>query len=377
MGLTREQVALGESVADLVKRHPPRLDPAGGDDGFWPLLAGIGVAGLGIPERFGGAGAGAVEVSVVAEQLGRALAPTPLLGSAVLTAQAILAAGDDDACARLLPAISSGDLIAALAWTGQRGDWDPEVAGCYAVGRSGGGWTLTGSAHYVLNGDAADMLIVAAQRPEGGIGLFEVAPGQPGVERHPVASVDQTRPLAVVRLAAAARRPLGPPGGEPAGATALARARDLACIALSAEQTGAAARALELTVEYGKGRVQFGRPIASFQALQHRLAELHVLVESARSLAYRAAFMAAADPSSAEVPLLAAAAKSYCSDVLAKVAAEMIQLHGAIGVTWEHDAHRYFKRAHGSAQLFGPASAHLSRIADTVIGPAAARVLSA
>jgi alkylation response protein AidB-like acyl-CoA dehydrogenase len=370
--LAPEQLALRASVADLIRRNPPDLaaDPASAPK-LWRLVAGMGAAGLAIPERFGGAGAGPVETAIVAEQLGRVLAPSPLLGSAVLAAQAILATGDTQACERLLPSIASGSAVAALAWTGKDGGWDPEEAGCLAVERSaglasGGGWTLTGTAHYVLDGDTADILIVAASLPEGGIGLFEVTPGQPGVERHAAATVDQTRPLAVIRLAAAARGPLGPlgplgpAGAEGAGPAALARARDLACLALAAEQVGAAARALELTVEYTKARVQFGRPIASFQAIQHRLAELHVLVASARSLAYRAA-------AAPNVALLASAAKAYCSDVLTKVAAETIQLHGAIGITWEHSAHHYFKRAHGSAQLFGAPASHLARIADQVI----------
>jgi alkylation response protein AidB-like acyl-CoA dehydrogenase len=363
MELTPEQRALAESVADLVKRNPPDTTPP---EKFWTLLAGIGTAGLAVPERFGGAGAGPVEMAIVAEQLGRALAPSPLLGSAVLTAQAILATGDADACERLLPAIASGTEVAALAWTGRNGGWDPSDAACHAVERGGGGWTLTGAAHYVLDGNTAGILIVAARFADGGIGLFEVPPDQPGVEREAAPAMDQSRQLAVVRLAAAARRPLGGADADSSdGAVALARARDLTCLALAAEQAGAAARALELTVEYLKGRVQFGRPIASFQAVQHRLAELHALVAAARSLAYRAAAAPEADR-----PLLARAAKAYCSDVLTKVAAETIQLHGAIGITWEHTAHRYFKRAHGSAQLFGAPSAHLARIADAVIGPA-------
>jgi alkylation response protein AidB-like acyl-CoA dehydrogenase len=238
-------------------------------------------------------------------------------------------------------------------------------------GQAGDGWTLTGTAHYVLDGDVADVLIVAASLPEGGIGLFEVAPDRPGVERQAAIGVDQTRRLATIRLATGVGPPLAGSAAAPvAGALALTRARDLGCVALSAEQVGAAARALELTVGYAKQRIQFGRPIASFQAVQHRLAELHALVESARALAYRAARVAAAGTDAAEVGLLAAAAKACCSDVLAKVAAQTIQLHGAIGVTWEYDAHRYFKRAHGSGQLLGPPSAHLARIADAVIGPA-------
>jgi hypothetical protein len=398
-GLTPEQQALRESVADLLRRHPARLDEEAGEAGaaeanaeLWRRLAGIGAAGLAIPERYGGAGAGPVETSIVAEELGRTLAPVPLLGSAVLAAQAILSSGDEQACQRLLPGIASGSRIAALAWTGARGGWDPAAAACHAErrvqrdGEADGIWTLTGTAHYVLDGDVADVLIVAASLPEGGIGLFEAATDRPGVERQAAAGVDQTRRLATIRLATGVGPPLtgaaptgpAPTGAAPTAATtattvgtqALTRARDLACVALSAEQVGAAARALELTVAYTKQRIQFGRPIASFQAVQHRLAELHALVQSARALAYRAAQVAASGASQAEVGLLAAAAKSCCSDVLAKVAAEAIQLHGAIGVTWEYDAHRYFKRAHGSGQLFGPPAAHLARIADAVIGPA-------
>jgi alkylation response protein AidB-like acyl-CoA dehydrogenase len=211
------------------------------------------------------------------------------------------------------------------------------------------------------------VLIVAAST-SGGIGLFEVDPGQCGVTRQPVTTMDQTRGLAVVRLDAAPGRALGP--GAPRSLTTppnptLARARDLACIALSAEQAGTAARALELTVSYTGTRIQFGRPIASFQAIQHRLADLHVLVQSARALSYQAAADAASDAPG--WPLRAAAAKAYGSQALLAVASEMIQLHGAMGVTWEHDAHRYFKRAHGAAQLFGQPSAHIARIAAAVI----------
>jgi alkylation response protein AidB-like acyl-CoA dehydrogenase len=163
--------------------------------------------------------------------------------------------------------------------------------------------------------------------------------------------------VAGVRLTGAGGQRIGAGAGRPA----LARARDLACIALSAEQVGAAQEALRRTVEYTLTRVQFGRAIGSFQALQHRLADLHVLVESARSLSYAAA-AAAADRG-----LRAAAAHAYCAEALAAAAGEMIQLHGAIGVTWEHDAHRYLKRAHAAAQLFGPPAEHVARIAAALL----------
>jgi hypothetical protein len=218
---------------------------------------------------------------------------------------------------------------------------------------------LDGTAHYVLYGDHADVLVTAARTAQG-IGLFEVDPDTTGVRRTAVTSLDPATRLAVVELAGAAGRRIGG-----CGDAALARARDLACIALSAEQVGAAQRALELTVGYTTTRVQFGRPIGGFQALQHRMADLHVLVESARSLSYQAA--AAAAEGAPDLGLQAAAAKVYCSEALGRVTAEMIQLHGAIGITWEHDAHRFLKRAHSTAQLFGQPTEHLARMAAELI----------
>ena len=374
---TEEQRDLRDAVRGLLA-HEQRRTPADGDDGraLWQRLCGeIGVAGLAIPQRYGGAGAGPVETHIVMEELGRGLTGSPLLGSGVLAAQALLASGDAAACERLLPAIADGSAVAALAWAGEAGRWDPGEAAYDARPGQGDarptgpvrrteagrpGWELDGEAHYVLDGDRADVLLAAARAP-GGIALFEVDPHQRGVTRRAVTTMDTSRRLAVVRLDGAAARP----AGSGAGGAARSRARDLACVALSAEQVGAAQRALELTVAYTKARVQFGRPVGSFQALQHRMADLHVLVESARSLSYAAA-SAAADGAD-DLGLRAAAAKAYCSEALTRVAGEMIQLHGAIGITWEHDAHRYFKRAHGAAHLFGRPSEHVARIAATVI----------
>jgi hypothetical protein len=189
------------------------------------------------------------------------------------------------------------------------------------------------------------------------VGLFEVDPGQDGVSRTASVTMDATRALAVVRLTGARGRRVG---GDATGA--LERARDLACLALAAEQAGAARRALELTVGYTLTRVQFGRVIGSFQALQHRLADLHVLVESAVSLARAAA--AADGPG---LGLRAAAAKVYCCEAAMRTAAEMVQLHGAIGITWEHPAHRYLKRAHGALHLFGGSAQHTAAIAASLI----------
>lgn len=357
MDLTSEQRDLRDAVRGLLNR-------VADSEQLWGRLCGeIGAAGLAIPQRYGGAGAGPVEIHVVMEELGRGLTSSPLLGSAVLAAQALLACGDDAACRRLLPAVAAGSVVAALAWPGPDGGWDPAKAAITA--RPGaGGWSLTGEAHYVLDGDVAGVLLAVARAPAG-LRLFEVDPA--AVARRAVTTMDTSRRLAVVRLDGAPGQPLGDGTGAPA--LALARARDLACIALSAEQVGAAQRALELTVAYSKDRVQFGRPIGGFQALAHRMADLHVLTGSARALSYAAAAAAAED--APDLPLRAAAAKVYCSETLLTVAAEMIQLHGAIGITWEHQAHRYFKRAHGAAQLFGRPADHAARVAATILAPEA------
>lgn len=394
MELTTEQRDLRDAVRGLLARHREAAaaergaggapsagegpgassEPGAGDAAgpgydvpLWQRLCGeIGVAGLAIPERYGGAGAGPVETCIVMEELGRDLVPSPLLGSAVLAGQALLASGGEQACQRLLPGIASGATVAALAWVPRAGRWDPAGPAFTARG-SGHDRTLTGEAHHVLDGDTAGVLLAAARTPEG-TGLFEVDPARPAVTRRAVTTMDTTRRLAVVGLDGAPGNCLGPG----AGIQALARARDLACIALAAEQAGAAQRALELTVAYTKTRVQFGRPIGSFQALQHRMADLHVLVESARSLCYAAALAAAGagvvpGADSAGLGMLAAAAKAHCSQALTRAAGQMIQLHGAIGITWEHGAHRYFKRAHGTGQLFGRPEEHVARIAAALI----------
>ncbi|WP_027943788.1 acyl-CoA dehydrogenase family protein [Amycolatopsis taiwanensis] len=326
--------------------------PLGYDDKLWSVLCEqIGVAALAIPEEYGGVGATLAEVHAVCEELGRTLTPSPLLGSTVLCAQAILAAGDPETCARLLPGIADGGTIAALAWAGEAGAWAPDSPALVATES-----TVDGCAHYVLDGDVADVLLVAARTPDG-VGLFEVDTAHPGVRRWHTPTMDQTRRLAAVELTGVPGRRLD--RGD--YAAALRRVRDLALVALSAEQVGAAARALELTVEYTKQRRQFGRAIGSFQALKHRMADAYVLVEAARSASWAALESALADE--AGLAADAATAKVVCSEALEQVAAEMIQLHGGIAITWEHDAHLYFKRAHSSAQIFGETSKYLAELA--------------
>ncbi len=246
--------------------------------------------------------------------------------------------------------------MGTLAWA-EQGSWEQAAIRAEAVAGPGGGHLITGTKEFVLDWPGVDVLLVAA-RTARGVSLFEVAPDSAGVRREPLVTMDGTRAQARWVLDGAGGRLLGVDGD---GGRCLEHVRDLACAALAAEQVGAAERCLELTVEYARNRVQFGRPIGSFQAVKHRLADAYVLVESARSAALGAAFAADEDPGA--LPRAAAVAKSVCSEAFSAVAGEMIQLHGGIGITWEHDAHRYFKRAHGTGELFGPPAHHRARLA--------------
>jgi alkylation response protein AidB-like acyl-CoA dehydrogenase len=342
-GLTAEQHDLQDAVRALLTKRSDSAavrraiqEPHGYDATLWKLLCEqIGVAALGVPERFGGLGAGPRELQLVTEELGRALTPSPMLGSAVLAATLLTELGDDAANARLLPRIAAGE-IAAVTWADAAGRW---ADGAVSVQTD----ALSGEAHFVLDGDLADVLLVVA---DGAV--YEVDPA--ATRRTHTPTMDPTRRLATVRLADVRGARIGPADARPMLAAALAAA----VIALAAEQVGAAAAIFDETVAYSKVRHQFGRPIGSFQALKHRMADLHVLLEAARSAAYAAG----------EGRLHPSVAKAYCSEAFQTIAGEAIQLHGGIAITWEHDAHLYFKRAHGSAALFGSPREHLRRLAE-------------
>lgn len=332
------------SVRALLTRHADSasvraaLDSdLGYDEKLWRLLCEqIGVAALAIPEEYGGIGASLVESLLVVSELGRTLSGVPMLGSAVLGVQALLLSGDSEACARLLPEVAEGTRTLAVCWAGPDG-WD-------SPGVRADGDTLHGAAHYVLDATGAGTYLVVT-----GSGLFEVPADTAGVRRRTVATMDPTRRLSVVEFDGVAARRLG--DGDPAARTA--RLREIAWTAVAAEQVGAAARSLQNTVEYSRSRVQFGRPIGSFQALKHRMADLYVLVESAESTAQAAGVALTEGAESAAEDVWVA--RTHCTTAFSTVAAESIQLHGGIAITWEHDAHLFFKRAHGDAQLFGAA----------------------
>jgi alkylation response protein AidB-like acyl-CoA dehydrogenase len=338
------------------------------DTGLWRTLAAqVGCAGLLVPESQGGAGASYREAAVVAEELGRAAAAVPFLGSAVVATTALLAAGHDE----LLAEVASGTVTAALAVPFAVGGFAtaPFVTGSGSrqlptvrldgggAGDAAGTYRLTGSVTGVADALTADVLLV----PADGVpyGLYAVRADEARMTRTPVISLDMTRQLCDLTLDnVPARRVAVGDGAAQAVAAALTAGAGI----LASEQLGIADRCLELTVAYVKERRQFARPIGSFQAIKHRLADLWVAVIQARAAArYAANCLATGDP---DTLVAVALAKATCSDVAVKAGQETVQLHGGIGFTWEHPAHLYLKRAKADSIGFGTADAHRASLAE-------------
>jgi alkylation response protein AidB-like acyl-CoA dehydrogenase len=320
-----------------------------------------------IPEEFGGLGLSHVELVALMEPMGESLLCAPFFSSVCLAANAILCAASDAQKQELLPGIADGTTRATLAWTEANGRWD--ASGIEALARSDGGdIVLSGTKRYVLDGHCADLFIVAARAEgsdaEDGVSLLVVPADTPGVSRRPLATMDQTRRLAEVSLDGV-RVPRSARLGEAGEAgPALSRALDFASVALAAEQVGGAQRSLDLSVAYAKEREQFGRPIGSFQAIKHKCADMMVAVESARSAAYYAGCIAAED--SDELAIAASTAKAVASDAYFRCAADAIQIHGGVGMTWEYDTHLYFKRATSTEAFLGAPSWHRERVARAI-----------
>jgi alkylation response protein AidB-like acyl-CoA dehydrogenase len=319
----------------------------------------MGLQGLAIPEEFGGSGYSYVELGVVLEEMGRALLCAPYFSTVVLAANTLLHSGDEAAKAKYLPGIASGETIATLAFTEPSGKWD-EAGITMPATASGSGYTLTGTKMFVLDGHTATLLLVAA-RTAAGVSLFAVDPAASGVTRTALSTMDQTRKQAKVEFD---NTPAELIGAEGEGWATLSRVLDLAAVGLAAEQVGGAQKVLEMAVEYAKVRVQFGRPIGSFQAIKHKCADMLLEVESAKSAAYYGMWCAA--EMNDELPSVASLAKAYCSEAYFHATAENIQIHGGIGFTWEHPAHLYFKRAKSSELLFGDPTYHRELLAQRI-----------
>jgi alkylation response protein AidB-like acyl-CoA dehydrogenase len=322
-------------------------------------MAQMGWQAMAIPEEYGGAGYSFFELGIILEEMGRAVTPGPFFSSVVLGGYAVMLGAGDEQKAALLPGIASGERKVALALI-DTGGWAPDEVHMEAVSAPDG-WTLTGSKSYVLDGHTADTLLVAA-RTDAGVDLFVVAADAPGVAVERLETMDMTRKQAAVTFDGVAVQTANRLGRAGSGRTTLERLADVAAAALAFEQLGGAQKCLEMSVDYAKSRMQFGRPIGSFQAVKHKCADMLIEVESARSAALYAGRTIA--DGSDDVPIAAALAKAYCSEAYFHVAAETIQVHGGIGFTWEHDAHLYFKRAKTDALLFGDAAEWRGRLAD-------------
>jgi alkylation response protein AidB-like acyl-CoA dehydrogenase len=363
--LSEEQQELRRTVRAFLEQKAPETEvrrlmetDEGYDPAVWRQMAEqLGLQGLAVPEDLGGSGYSFRELAIVLEEMGRALLPSPFFASAVLATTALLHAGDDAAAKELVPELASGARIGTLAVGEGNGRWDAEAIATTARA-AGDGWTVSGTKRFVPDGHVADLLLVAA-RTDAGVSLFAVDAGASGVTRTPLFTMDQTRKLADVELAGAPARLVG---AEGQAWPVIEETLRLAAVALAAEQVGGAQRCLEISVQYAQDRIQFGRPIGSFQAVKHKCADMLMRTELARSAAEYAAWCAA--QGDADLPVAAAMAKSYCSEAYFDVAAETIQVHGGIGFTWEHPAHLYFKRAKSSELLLGSPAHHRRLLAE-------------
>ncbi|WKG03452.1 acyl-CoA dehydrogenase family protein [Mycolicibacterium sp. HK-90] len=347
-----------EQTVRTLMESEPRFDPK-----VWARLGTeLGVLGLAVPEADGGAGGTLVDQAVAVEELGAALACGPVFGTVFLSIPALVAASAGPVRDELLGALSEGTRTAAFAVPDRAGAFDSAAVNVTASGDG----TLTGTVERIPDAAATDVLLVAATGPDG-VALYAVDATGPGVQRTALTTLDLTRPQATIVLTDAPGQPVA---GADEAERVITHAFQVASALLAAEQVGAAQHLLDLSVDYAKSRLQFGRQIGSFQAVKHRLADCLVDLEHARSAAYHAVW--ALTDGTDDPALAASIAQATASAAFAKIAADTIQVHGGIGFTWEHQTHLYFKRATTDAALLGSAEAHRSRIAELVLDEAPA-----
>lgn len=374
-GFSEDQEMLRQSARDFLAKECPMTlvrkmmeDESGHSPELWRKMAELGWQGLILPEEYGGAGLTFVDLIVVLEEMGRVVLPGPFLSTAVFAGLAIAESGSAEQKKKWLPRIASGDLVATLALIEPSGRWDADGVAATAT-PDGDGWKLEGTKLFVPDGHVAELLVVAARKPgskgQDGVSLFLVDAKTPGLKVSALKTMDQTRKLSEVVLSGVKVGRDALLGAEGGAWKAIERLADRGKVALCAEMCGGAQRVLDMSVDYAKVREQFGKPIGSFQAIQHKCANMMVQVESAKSATYYAAWAVANDV--AEAPLAAAMAKAYCSDAYRFVAGEGIQIHGGIGFTWEHDMHIYFKRAKSSEVTFGDATLNREIVAQHIL----------
>jgi alkylation response protein AidB-like acyl-CoA dehydrogenase len=372
IGFTEEQELLRETARKFLEDEcdsrfvRERMATAAAvTDEFWQKLATQGWLGVVYPEEDGGSGLGLVDVVVLMEEMGRRVMPGPFFSTVLLGGAAIGEAGSPAQRGEWLPRIAAGEKKAALAWTEPQLRWD--AAGVMLQAReAAGGFTLSGTKLFVGDAHLADIVVVAARTRDGstmedGVSLFLMPREAPGLTVSVMPTIDATRKLCEVRLDNVALPAAALLGEMHQGWAPLARVAARATVALCAEMCGGAQQVLDMTVDYAKLRVAFGKPIGSYQGVKHQAADMLVAIENAKSLTYYAAW--AVDEGAAEAPLAVAMAKAAASDMARKVAGTGIQLHGGIGMTWEHDLQLYFKRAKASEVMFGDAAWHREQVA--------------
>ncbi|MBI3421383.1 MAG: acyl-CoA/acyl-ACP dehydrogenase [Acidobacteria bacterium] len=332
------------------------------DEKLWQAIADQGWTGLLVPEEFGGLGLGLVELAVVAEEMGRACLPGPFI-STLWAAALIERTGSEGQRAQYLEKIANGELKATVALLEETADWNPATVALRAE-KNGKGYSLTGRKEFVTDAAIADLIIVVARGDEGLV-FLPISKGASGLTITATPGIDATRKLYTLDFDNVAVAETEALAFNARAQEALEAATDVAMVALCAELTGGMQWTLDMAVEYAKTRLQFGKPIGIYQAVQHRCADMFLWLESSRSAAYYAAWAVSENDPAAK--LAVAMAKVYCSDAGREVGNNGIQVHGGIGFTWEHNLHLYYKRAKGSEIMFGDASYHREKLAQLVV----------
>jgi alkylation response protein AidB-like acyl-CoA dehydrogenase len=371
-GFNEEQEMLRQSARALLEKECPSTvvrrmmeDPRGFDPALWRRMAELGWLGLVIPEKYGGGGLSYVDLVLVMEEMGRVVLPSPFIWT-VMFAEAIKRAGNDKQKSSLLPKIASGEVIATVAYLEPSAVWSAN--GITMTARAeGGGYVLDGTKLFVNDGHIVDCFLVAARTGgtgNQGVTLFALESKRSGIAVTQLTTMDQTRKLTEVKFTGVKADAADVVGEVGSGWVVLSAVVDRGKVMLAGEMMGGAQKVLEMTVDYAKVRVQFGRPIGGFQAVQHKCANMMIDVEGAKSAAYYASW--AVSNEAAEAPLAAALAKAAASDAFRRVSADGIQLHGGIGFTWDHDMHLYFKRAKSSEFTFGDANWNRELVAQGI-----------
>jgi alkylation response protein AidB-like acyl-CoA dehydrogenase len=374
-GFSEEQEMLREAAKRFLADNCPTTfvrkmmaDETAHDAAFWRKLTELGWQGLLIPESYGGQGGCFLDMTVIAEEAGKALIPGPFFASALLGAPIVIEGGSEPLQKQLLPKIAAGESIVTVAIAEASGRFDAAGIELKAE-KKGGSYELSGEKFFVPDAHVATGIAVVARtgkgaNPDEGVTVFLIDPKAAGVTITQLKTVDMTRRLCHIKFDRVKVDAAAVLGKENGGWPIVRRTLDIATAALSAEMVGTAQKALDISVEYAKTRVQFGKPIGSFQAVKHKCVDMMVAVENARSLTYYACWTV--DERSAEAATAVPMAKAYASDMAKNVTSEAIQVHGGIGFTWEHDMHLYHRRALAGEANFGNAPIHREVVAKTL-----------